>query len=1511
MTTAQTSEAGQGSASESAGGDLTQQPTLFVIGYAHLDTEWRWEYPQVIREYLSKTMRNNFALFDKYPHYIFNFTGSNRYEMMKEYYPADFARLKRYVAAGRWFPAGSSVEENDVNSPSAESIIRQVLHGNEFFRHEFGKASDEYMLPDCFGFPASLPSILAHAGIRGFSTQKLSAAWQPAPHVGGPDSPEKTPEGIPFNVGLWEGPDGRTVLAALNPGSYDGDVYTDLTKNNTPPAGQQGADYVWDWPDRVNLDGKVTGIYADYHYVGTGDIGGSPNEDTVKLMEAIETKSETPLPSIPTFGSFEEQQPAKPGPPVRLGTGPLRVVWSDADTLFGEIKPSQTSRMPRYKGDLELINHSAGSLTSQAYHKRWNRENEVLADAAEKASVGAAWLGGQAYPQARLNRAWRLVLGGQFHDIMAGTATPQSYVHSWNDDVLALNQFAGVLTIATEAVASVMDTQAQGTPVVVFNQLNIPRQDVVEVDDLPFGSTTIMKENKVVFSAPAPSGVRVLGPDGQEVPAQLEPGRNGLTKVVFLASVPSVGYAVYDIQPAGAPPSSSTLRVSSSFLENARYRVQIDDNGDVSGIFDKKLNRELLSAPLRLAISMDNPRQWPAWNMDFEDEQRPPRAYVGGPAHVRVVEQGPARVAVEISREGENSKFVQTIRLSAGDAGNRIEVVNAIDWAAKQANLKETFPLSASNPMATYNWDIGTVERPNETLRQFEVASHRWIDLTDRSGSYGVTVLTDAKNGSDKPSDNTLRLTLLRTPGTRGGYEDQGTQDWGRHEFVFGLAGHEGDWRQGQTDWQAYRLNEPLIAFETSPHAGALGKKFSLLRVSSSRVCVMAMKKAEESDLVIVRLVEISGRAEPNVHLAFAGPVTAAREVNGQEQPVGPATIENGELVTSFSGYQPRSFAVELAAPHTQMAAPESQPVTLNYDASVATLEGRPGEGCFDCDLNNQTSPQGNALPAEMLPSQLSYGSIQFQLAPAGLGKPEAVTAQGQTIQLPTGDFNRLYLLAAAYGGDQEATFQVASPSTVSRIGLNIEDWGGYIGQWDTRIWNEKKVEFRVPSEPAPDDKSPRAQRARRIRAYVKEHGPIFRTEMEYAGLKPAYVKRAPVAWFASHHHAADGASEPYSYSYLFAYDLELPAGATALTLPDNKRIRLLAATVAKESPQVTPAHPLYDMLERANIDMGRWNASLNPMNPASLAFGAAPVGSASQPQSVTLTNTRSEDLTVRDIQISGDFSQSNDCATLHPGARCTIQVTFQPAAVGTRSGILTVPGNASENLAVALTGTGLGGASAKVGFGDGFFGPGLQSLALNGNASIFHRRLRLTDGGDQEAASAFTSNLVNVASFTNDFSFQLTDADADGFTFAIQADSPRVVGPPGGGLGYGPDAPGGQPSGIPKSMAVKFDLWSNAGESADGTGMYIGGASPTVPDVDLSDKGIDLHDGDIFYVHMTYDGAILAWTITDSATGRSFSTSAPLNISRVLGANTGYVGFTAATGGLASTQEILAWTFQ
>ena len=1134
---------------KAAGPNLAKEPTLYVVGYAHLDTEWRWEYPQVIQEYLTKTMRNNFALFEKYPHYIFNFTGANRYRLMKEYYPSDFQRLKQYVATGRWFPAGSSMEEGDVNSPNAESIIRQILYGNNWFRKEFGMASDEYMLPDCFGFPASLPSILAHSGIKGFSTQKLSSGWQPAPHVGGPESPEKTPVGIPFNVGIWEGTDGKTIIAALNPLGYGSQVTYDISKPPPPPPGpdpgltpqqnQTRSRGQEDWTKRIQINGDLTGIFADYHYVGTGDVGGSPNENSVRLMEAITSKSKTSL--LPLF-QFGQQSTTPSGPIVQVGDGPIRVVWSKADQMFQDIANCcATDRLPRYKGDLELINHSAGSLTSQAYQKRWIRKNELLADAAEKASVAAEWLGGRPYPLERLNNAWTLVMSGQFHDLLPGTATPKAFEFAWNDDVIAMNQFAGVLNSAANGVASVLDTQTKGVAILVYNPLNIQREDIVEA--------------AVSFPGGMPKAVRVFGPDGKETPAQITNG-----KVLFVASVPSVGFAVYDVEPATAG-SFEELKVTESSLENDRYQLKIDSNGDVSSIFDKQTKRELLSAPIRLVISTDNPRQWPAWNMDFEDEQRAPRAVVGGTAKIKVVEKGPVRVAIEVERETEDSKFVQTISLSAGDAGSRVEFRNAIDWKTKGVNLKATFPLAAANRVATYNWDIGTVQRPNAEERQFEVASHQWIDLTDQSGSYGVTILTDCKNGSDKPNDKTLRLTLIRTPGTRGGYADQGTQDIGRHDIVFGLAGHSNSWRDAGTDWQAYRLNQPLVAFSGSKHPGPLGKTFSLLRVNNDRVRVLALKKAELTNEVIVRLVEMDGKPAANVRLNFAGAVVAAREVNGQEQPVGAAKIDNGQLITSFGAYQPRTFALRLAATNIKAPASTSQPVALDYEMSVASRRNMPADGCFDWAPNNQGAPQGKALPAEMLPREISFSGIRFKLAPADVGKPNAVVAHGQTITLPAGKYNRVYLLAAAANGDQKGTFRAGEKS----VELTIQDWTGFIGQWDNRIW--KVTEEQV----APPAGSPAGTRPR-IR--INNYG-------ELVDIRPGFIKRADVAWFSSHRNAADGSAEAYAYSYLFAYVIDSPAGARTLVLPDNDRIRILAVTVADEPSIVTAVQPLYDTLER------------------------------------------------------------------------------------------------------------------------------------------------------------------------------------------------------------------------------------------------------------------------------------------------------------------------------------------
>jgi alpha-mannosidase len=322
---------------------------------------------------------------------------------------------------------------------------------------------------------------------------------------------------------------------------------------------------------------------------------------------------------------------------------------------------------------------------------------------------------------------------------------------------------------------------------------------------------------------------------------------------------------------------------------------------------------------------------------------------------------------------------------------------------------------------------------------------------------------------------------------------------------------------------------------------------------------VLALKKAEQGQELIVRLVETDGKAAADVHLTFAAPLVSAREVNGQEMPLGPAKTANGQLVTSFSPYQVRTFALKLVAPAKTVPAPQSRPLPLKYDASVATFTGKPSEGCFDCFLDEPTAPQGRALPAEMLPASIEYAGIHFNLAAPG--KPNAMSAHGQAIPLPAGKFNRLYLIAAAANGDQKAAFRVDDHA----LDLTIQEWNGKVGQWDNRSWSTRQEPIPLrPGAPAPPPGAP----------------PRMRTVMDFGGkVTPGFIKRDDIAWYSSHLHNGDGAFEPYAYSYLFVYPIDLPANAKTLTLPDNPRIRILAITAANESGEVHPAQPLYDTL--------------------------------------------------------------------------------------------------------------------------------------------------------------------------------------------------------------------------------------------------------------------------------------------------------------------------------------------
>jgi Domain of unknown function (DUF1929)/Chitobiase/beta-hexosaminidase C-terminal domain/Bacterial lectin/PKD domain len=282
--------------------------------------------------------------------------------------------------------------------------------------------------------------------------------------------------------------------------------------------------------------------------------------------------------------------------------------------------------------------------------------------------------------------------------------------------------------------------------------------------------------------------------------------------------------------------------------------------------------------------------------------------------------------------------------------------------------------------------------------------------------------------------------------------------------------------------------------------------------------------------------------------------------------------------------------------------------------------------------------------------------------------------------------------------------------------------------------------------------------------------------------------------------------------------------------------------------------------------------------------------GSYSSAQTVSISTTTSG----ATIYYTTNGTTPTTSSTVYSGP-ITVSATETLKAIATKSGFF----NSNVGTAAYTIGSNGGGG---VSFGSGFT---TNSMVLNGNATINGTALSLTTASPTfQAGSAWFPTAVNIQNFTTDFSFQTTagTGTADGFTFAIQGNSTAAIGGSGGGLGY---------FNILKSVAVKFDLYNNAGEGTDSTWLYLNGPDPTTPAVDMTNSGVDLHSGHVFAVHIVYDGTNLTMTITDTTnTALTFTQSWAVNISGTVGANTAFVGFTGGTGGYTANQSVLTWTY-
>jgi alpha-mannosidase len=432
--------------------------------------------------------------------------------------------------------------------------------------------------------------------------------------------------------------------------------------------------------------------------------------------------------------------------------------------------------------------------------------------------------------------------------------------------------------------------------VLVFNPLAWPHTGVTTVS--------------VQMPSSAAGGVSLLDEHNKVLPTKVlsSDAKTSTYKLLVQAhDVPSLGYQVLHAV-AGEKPFKTDLKASGTTMENDFLRVEVDSKtGCITSLYDKKAKFESLAKGAcgnQLQTFKDTPKQYDAWNIDpgTYDHMTP----IDKADSVELVEKGPMRAVIRVSRTWQASKLVQDIQLYADT--DTVDVINDIDWQETHVLLKAAFPLAASGPMATYEIPYGTIERPttrNDSWEkaQFEVPALRWADLGDEQ--HGFSLLNEAKYGYDAEG-NTLRLTLLRSPTWPDPVADKG-----RQRFSYALYPHAGSWKQAMTERRGYQYNYELRAQQVAAHAGSLPLEHSYASVAQDNVVLTAVKKAEDDNGLIFRVFEWAGK-QGDVTFTVPAGATAATETNLMEKSVGSSLSLSGDKVTAhISPYEILSIRVD------------------------------------------------------------------------------------------------------------------------------------------------------------------------------------------------------------------------------------------------------------------------------------------------------------------------------------------------------------------------------------------------------------------------------------------------------------------------------------------------------------------------------------------------------------------------------------------------------------------------
>jgi len=787
---------------------VLQQYTVHATGNAHIDAAWLWPWTETV-DVVHRTFGTALQLMDEYPGYTYTQSAAQYYAWMQQKYPSVFHQIQERVKQGRWELVGGMWIEPDLNLPDGESTVRQILVAKRYFEKYFGVNVRVGWNPDSFGYNWQLPQIYKKSGIDYFVTQKM--AWN--------DTNQ-----LPLKLFWWQSPDGSRVLTYF-PHNY---------VNYIKPVRMAS-----DLATAIDLN---PGQHELMHLYGIGDHGGGPTRDMLDSGQRwMEPNKVYPHLEFGTSVAFFDNMAKK----VDTADAP---VWN-YETLAAHdthlaAPPEGKISLPVWNDELYLEYHR-GVYTSQAKQK-WNLRHgsDWLLNAEKYSSL--AWLGGEPYPQQKLNAAWKLQLFNGFHDLAAGSGIGVIYKD-------AQKQFNVVHWTANDAtrnaltdIDSHIDTGAHpGIPILVWNPLSWRRTDVVKVT--------------VQMPQPEPNGISVLDAQGKPVPMQVlsYDATNGRYHLLLeVKGVPSIGYTVLHAVP-GARKVATDLKTDGTTMQNSLLRVVVDPkNGCITSLYDKRSHFETIAAGgcgNLLQAFVNNPKKYDAWNINPNYVKYGTNLTMAD--SIKLVEHGPVRSVVRITRHWSKSTFTQNIILYAGM--DRVDLVNDVSWHERHIFLKASFPLAASSAKATFEIPYGTIERPttrNNSVEdaKFEVPAQRWADLGD--GQHGFSLINDSKYGYDVKG-NVLRLSLLRSPTYPDPHADQGEQ-----HFRYSLYSHSGTWRTANTVLHGYDFNEPLRATQVDPHAGALPPTHSFVSVQPHNLVLTALKKSEDGNSLILRFYEWAGK---------------------------------------------------------------------------------------------------------------------------------------------------------------------------------------------------------------------------------------------------------------------------------------------------------------------------------------------------------------------------------------------------------------------------------------------------------------------------------------------------------------------------------------------------------------------------------------------------------------------------------------------------------------------------